>query len=204
MESLSASHQKTPNVQHAPSAGPPDWRFGKAPSAAATNSLEVEVPRTMIINDTSSSSSNNADSNTVSGDPSDSSFETAKEKQEYRATATSAKKEELGKRPGAEQILVVKQFLGHDQENKNAPYAVTQLREQPKRQQSCEFPFLGLQRASDNVGVIWNLDTPLAQTDPQQPQNANMPPKHVSIPACSGGMAPASSTFQADPGTAPC
>ncbi len=200
MESLSASHQKTPkmsNMRHL--LGPLTEDLASPPVLLRPTPWKVEAPRKMITNDTSSSSSNNADSNTISGDPSDSSQEIVNEKQEYRATATSAKKEQLSKTPGAEQTLVVKHLLGRDQENKNVPHAVTQLRKEPKRQQSFEIPVLGIQRAPDSGGVIWNLDTPLEQTDPQQLQNANLPPKHVSIPACCGGMTPASSTFNADP-----
>ena len=195
MESHSASHQKTPkmsNMRHLLGPLTEDLASPQRPTP-----WNKEAPRKMI--DTSSSSSNNADSNTVSGDPSNSSLETVKEKHEYRATATSAKKQPLSKTPGIEETLVVKHLLGRDQENKNAPHALTQLREGPQRQQSFEFPVLGSQQPPDSIGVIWNLDPPLEQSDPQQVQTVSMPPPHFTIPACSGRMTRPRNSFPADP-----
>ncbi|BDA43048.1 hypothetical protein COCOBI_04-0580 [Coccomyxa sp. Obi] len=201
MESLSSSHQKTPklsNMRHllgslAEDLASPSVLQGPTPQ-------QPERPSNRnIMNDTSSSSSNNADSKNVSGDPSGSSLEMVDEKLEYTATATSAKKPQMGKTPGTEQTLAVKHLLGRDQENKNALHAITRLREYPKRQQSFEFPTLGNQRAPGSGGVIWNLDTPVEGSDPQQLQTANMPSPHVNIPPCSGGMPPACSGLHADP-----
>lgn len=195
MESFSAFYQKTPKMSN--------MRYLLGPLSEDLASPQRPTPwkeeARRKMNDTSSSSSNNADSNTVSENPSDSSLDIVKEKQEYRATATSAKKQQLSKTPGEEQTQMVKHLLGRDQENKNVPHAITQLREQPKRQLSFEFPVLGIQRAPDSGGVIWNLDTPLEQSELQQLQTANMEPPHVTIPVCSGGMAPASSGFHAHP-----
>lgn len=107
-------------------------------------------PARVVMKDSSSSSSGNADSNKPSGAQSDSSWEGKVDKKQTTATATSREtstaKKKVSKTPSAQQAEVAKRLL------QRQPHAISHL-----------------QPASESGGVIWNLDTPaLDQT--MQPQ----------------------------------
>ncbi len=201
-----SSHMKTPkmsNMRHLLGnltdelASPEHAKKQRAPGSQYTPQNKVQQrtpgetktpmpnpPVRVPVNDSSSSSSGKADSNSVSGTTSQSNEAYTIVKAACKTTATSRNtappaKKPPRKTPGTQQAAVANRLLGRPEHNQpEARHAINQLRESD-RQERFEFPAISPQQAPVSGGVIWNLDTP-AELEFQQRQRSKMPQPSVA------------------------
>lgn len=194
-EAPNASHMKTPkmsNMRHLLGnltdelASPEHSLKHRTPGQTRTSGNKVQQQHTpgqtetpmpkppvrVPVNDSSSSSSGKAGSNSVSSDTSSSIQGLVMIKEAYMETAssfdTAPARKPFRRTPGTQQAAVANRLLARPQHSKpQAPHAIKQLRD-AEPQDNFGFPPLSTQKAPVNGGVIWNLDTPAEHEDTQQ------------------------------------